>query len=252
MVCDFSLRHFEEILSLVGERYRALAICEWTEVGKGSPRVFIRHDVDHSLRLATQMARIEARRGVCATYFIQLHSDLYPAASPAGAAMVRELVDLGHEVGLHYDTGYYSSAERDLNAAFEADLALLSRLAGTPVVSAAKHNPIDTPASRDLAARVKFNPYSSAFRKGLKYISDSSMKWREGCACEHLARGTELQVLLHPLWWLVEGGTLEAKVRRAWEIEARAQAAIATECGEEWARCLVAREARDKCFREGE
>ena len=251
MGCDFSLDHFEEILTLVRERYEALTFREWTLGGARTPRVFIRHDVDHSLRLASQMARVEAKLGVRSTYFIQLHSDLYAAATPAGASMVRDLVALGHEIGLHYDTGYYLSAERDPSAAFEADLALLSRLAGTPVVSAAKHNPIDTPAARDLASRVKFDPYSEAFMRGLKYISDSSMKWREGCACEHLARGRELQVLLHPVWWLVEGPTLEAKVRQSWEIEATAQAAIATACGEEWVRCVVEREARDQRFEGG-
>lgn len=251
MDCGFSRHHFEEILALVGERYEALTFREWTPAGTGRPRVFIRHDVDHSLRLASQMARAEARRGVRSTYFIQLHSDLYSAATPAGAGIVRELVGLGHEVGLHYDTGYYLSAERDPGVAFDADLALLSRLAGTPVVSAAKHNPIDTPAVPELASRVKFDPYSEAFMKGLKYISDSSMKWREGCACEHLARGRELQVLLHPVWWLVEGPTIADKVRQSWETEASAQAAIVTACGEEWARCIVEREARDQRFEEG-
>ncbi|HQN10241.1 MAG TPA: hypothetical protein PK569_21980, partial [Thermoanaerobaculia bacterium] len=235
MTCGFSIGHFEEILALVQERYEALLFREWTPARAGRPRVFLRHDVDHSLRLACEMARVEARNGIRSTYFVQLHSDLYAAATSTGAAMLRELVALGHEVGLHYDTAYYLESERDATAGFDADIALLSRLAGVPVVSAAKHNPIDTPAARELAARAKFDPYSDAFTRGVKYISDSSMSWREGCACGHLAGDKELQVLIHPLWWLVEGATLEARVRRSCEKETAAQAAIAAACAREWA-----------------
>jgi hypothetical protein len=61
----------------------------------------LRHDIDDRLESALVFARLEAERGVRSTYFAlhtapyYAHDDLIPA--------LRELQDLGHEVGFHND-----------------------------------------------------------------------------------------------------------------------------------------------------
>jgi hypothetical protein len=49
------------------------------------------------------MAQVEADLGVRATYYVALRSPFYNPLSHAGAALVRELADLGHALGVHVD-----------------------------------------------------------------------------------------------------------------------------------------------------
>lgn len=70
--------------------------------GERTPNVIgLRHDCDDRLSLATavRMAHWEHERGYRSTYFL-LHSSPY-WRSPRFEAMVAEIADLGHEIGLH-------------------------------------------------------------------------------------------------------------------------------------------------------
>ena len=62
--------------------------------------VFVRHDIDYRMDHALEFARYEASLGCFATYFL-LHNALYFDYSKEFGKQVEELVDLGHEVGLH-------------------------------------------------------------------------------------------------------------------------------------------------------
>ncbi len=77
---------------------------------------FVRHDVDHDLKTAIKMAHIEHDLGIRSTYFLLHPGDFGQTRNYYGAivrgrivpsagmqAAARELVALGHEVGLHND-----------------------------------------------------------------------------------------------------------------------------------------------------
>jgi hypothetical protein len=220
MSCEFSLVHYREILAFVAEHYESLPFSHRERSRGARPRIFMRHDLDHSLALAVQMARIEADAGVRATYFVQLHADSYCATSLGQVARVRELMDLGHEVGLHYDTGYYARYAKDVRRAFQRDLEMLSDVAGAPIVSVSRHNPLDSASLGEISDLARFDAYSSAFTKDLKYISDSVMSWREGCVCGFLPKKIDLQVLVHPLWWCSDGTTMRDRIASCARAEA--------------------------------
>jgi len=61
--------------------------------------IILRHDVDHDLDIALEMARVEHDAGFRATYFL-LHTAGY-WTDPALVAKCLQLQDYGHEVGLH-------------------------------------------------------------------------------------------------------------------------------------------------------
>ena len=76
----------------------------------------MRHDVDHSLVYARVMAEIEARHGVRSTYYLLPPGDYDKADNYYGvvlgdrvehsaelARIAREIVELGHEIGIHHD-----------------------------------------------------------------------------------------------------------------------------------------------------
>lgn len=64
------------------------------------PALYIRHDVDHDLEHALAFARAEASYGIKSTYFL-LHTAGYFDYSQQFLDRCKELIDLGHRVGLH-------------------------------------------------------------------------------------------------------------------------------------------------------
>jgi len=62
--------------------------------------LLIRHDVDHDMDHALGFAKKEAQSGIKATYFL-LHTAPYFNYSEQFASQCKELVGLGHDIGLH-------------------------------------------------------------------------------------------------------------------------------------------------------
>jgi hypothetical protein len=95
----FQREDLEELDSLFA-RAQAVVAMEDIDTGEDSERVIgLRHDVDNSLEPALNFARWEADRGYRSTYFL-LHSAAYWTSGRLEEA-VREMSELGHEVGIH-------------------------------------------------------------------------------------------------------------------------------------------------------
>ena len=66
---------------------------EWADV------IALRHDIDHDLDLALEMAHHEHERGIRATYFLLHTCDYWN--DPRFTQKCAQLQDYGHEIGLH-------------------------------------------------------------------------------------------------------------------------------------------------------
>ena len=84
--------------------------------------VFLRHDIDFSLEMCLPMAEVEASRGIQATYYVLLNGP-YNVDDENGRRHLLRLVELGHEIGLHYDLKSYpdQSNEQKLKLASEIE-----------------------------------------------------------------------------------------------------------------------------------
>lgn len=242
--CSFAIAHYEEVVARARTTHDIVLFREWRPAA-GRPRLFLRHDIDHSLRLAFDLAQREQALGVRATYFVQLHSALYTASTAAAAEVLRQIVALGHEVGLHYDTGYYAKLGLDGPTALRADLDQLGVLTGVDVQSISRHSPVDSPTMRRGESPVRWDAYSDPFIRDVKYLSDSNRAWREGCFCEHLAHGEELHVLTHPVWWLAEGDTMRDQVIGTAALEAGMLTTAAEHSVAFYEDCLMRRQELD-------
>lgn len=165
----------------------------------------LRHDVDVSMDYALDMARAEREHGVRSTYFLMLRSPMYNLFSRHAAAAMEQLLDLGHEIGLHFDAGCPRRRGMALEEDIRFELDTLSRLVGQPVRAFSFHQPSEEAIRLRIAIPEIINTYHPEQLDGYKYISDSNRVWREMDPFELSARGFDrAHVLIHPIWWMCE------------------------------------------------
>ena len=104
LTAPFTRAGFEALLE--GALEAGYTFAPFDQVPDVAQVCLLRHDVDADLGAAVELARIEQRVGVQATYFCMLRSPLYNVFGRRNVELVHELVSLGHEIGLHYDVGF--------------------------------------------------------------------------------------------------------------------------------------------------
>jgi hypothetical protein len=207
--------------------------------------VGLRHDVDARLDSARAIARLEAERGLAATYFV-LHTASYYRRDEELAGVLRGLQSLGHEIGLHNDSLSLAVEGEDPVAVLERELDWL-RGEGIDVVGVAGHGsraahrdrflnhqvfsdlpvrprfpnsavePIDAARFRRTTLRSLGLEYDADFLGNERYYADSyferGARWHPGrLRASDLEAGTKTVVLVHPCHW---DASVSAKLRRA-------------------------------------
>lgn len=170
----------------------------------GGPFFILRHDVDYSPAAALRLAALESARGVRATYFLLLNTFYYNLLSPEHAEVARRLVELGHEVGLHYDLRFFRSFPRERwEELLDEQARLLGTLSGVPVESVALHQPALV-GEDPLRGRTRFlDAYEDRFFRDMAYVSESCRAWRDA-SWAMLTTGPlpeRFQLVLHPINW---------------------------------------------------
>jgi hypothetical protein len=253
MNCRFDLAHYREILALAAPVFDARTFQGSRRQGRGSrPLLLLRHDVDHSLEDALVLARIENEIGIPATYFVQIHCPFYSVMDARGRSCLRELQQLGHEIGFHYDVSYYRAANEAIPQAFRRDLHVLEQLTGSPIRSIARHDPasgaIDEETLCAIRATVECDAYADDFFRRIRYVSDSTCSWRTGCCCSHLVEPADIQVLVHPVWWVNDGRDWKEKLRQSNRRSSERLAALTEDVIGYYQQILDDRATRDTLF----
>lgn len=213
--CAYSLPHYRHLLRLAQERYWLPLV---REVARGVPDrsfLLIRHDVDITPWSALRMAELEHGMGVHTTWYWRLHAPFYNLMDGAVVDAVRAVAAMGHEVGLHYEPGFFLERGMDPVAGTRADIRTFEELVGFRTSTIAQHQPAEGPVLGEISAG---HPcaYQPALVRGIPYFGDSGFHWREGCLCGkfHLR---QLHALIHPHSWVRDG--------RPWQDVLRAHAA---------------------------
>lgn len=166
-----------------------------------------RHDCDMSLNRALRFARLDAEHGVYSTFFVGVHSDFYNIFERSQTQIVREIRELGHGIGLHFDSSYHSTFvdKYDIEASLENDTRYLQDVAECEIKAFSFHNP----SSEDLGYEESIyagliNCYSRDIQCSVEYASDSNGYWRYQPIPDVIQDQSKkkLQILTHPEWWL--------------------------------------------------
>ncbi len=183
--------------------YRFLSFDDPTRDTEG--RVcLLRHDVDADLGAAARMARLEAEAGVKSTYFVMLRSPLYNLLGRANLACAREIVALGHYIGLHYDHGFRPGEHMNVAQWIDFEAGVLSRSLDAAVTAVSFHQPGPEVLEGHVDTGRLVNAYSRSDMKGFHYVSDSNRQWRDRNPLTIFESGsvTKLHLLIHPMWWI--------------------------------------------------
>jgi len=196
--CGFTLNHYKEIIELAkDEGYTITSTVQYLD-GLKKPLV-LRHDIDFSIEMAYELANIEYDLGIQTSYYVYLHAPTYNALAPDSMKMIQAMHDMGHEIGLHYDSRYSMSHESDI----------ISGIIRKGIYSYTQHAP-------GLTKKESYQALIDPFDLDLKYISDSGRNWREGCVCQHIGKDKRLHVLIHPVWWMTESKDREDALHKLW------------------------------------
>jgi hypothetical protein len=207
---DFTEAAYRELVRQARARYRCLSFRDAFTAPGG---VLWRHDIDMSVHRALALARIEREEGVLATYFVHMHSRFYNALEDAIVDRLREIVSLGHEIGVHFDLRSWSG--RPLADAVAAERAMIESTTGATATAVSFHDPDVTTLPDDDGIAGLVNAYGRTIRERFEYGSDSNGYWRFKPLRDVIAgAGPRLQVLTHPEWWVPEPMPPRARVAR--------------------------------------
>jgi hypothetical protein len=227
MPCPLSHQHFAEILDLATSAgYRFATCVQVAAAGSGSaaPLLVLRHDVDLLPERAVPVGVAEHERGIPASYFFRVHANEYNALSHQTLAIMRELLAMGHEIGLHAEPlDLAASCGVDPTTGVRAAARVLGDLLGVPIQGVASHNDV-TPDNNldffraipatDLGLRYEAYDDRALGLFGRSWYVTDGYYWhwrtfRDGaltddrsCLCKHVAAGrAPLYTLIHPHVW---------------------------------------------------
>ena len=213
---DFTEAGYARALKLAQQSYQFASFASRPE----GRHVLWRHDVDFSVHRALRLAEMEAEAGVRATYFFYPHSQFYNLLSVLVLPKAKRVLELGHELGLHFDPTFYGAAitPGDLIAHADAERRLLAELFGVAPLAISFHlfGVLEGIRMDDDVVAGMVNAYGRTIQSSYGYCSDSNGVWRHRRLFDVLERAEEdrLHVLTHPEWWTPEPMAPRSRIQR--------------------------------------
>jgi hypothetical protein len=171
--------------------------------------LIIRHDVDMCLDRALAMATLEAEIGVHASYFVLLNTEMYNINSHSGQHALREILRLGHGIGLHFDPSAVAPGDvAKMQSAVALECDLLEHRLDRKVSVITFHRPANWLLGYPDLLAGRLHGYLPRFFTDMGYCSDSQGRFRFHHPRTHPAvvEGRGLQLVIHPIWWHSNGG----------------------------------------------
>jgi len=222
---DFTEQHYRRLMKRATDQYRLVPFTGFREDGR---TCLWRHDIDYSPHRARRLAAIEAELGASATYFLDIHSEFCSVIGEVSSGIVREIIGMGHHVGLHFNAGFYdyrSWSPSDRLDILRREKAVLEAMFGVEVGCYSIHNPttIEDWNSDDTVVAGMVNVYCREIREQYSYISDSNGLWSRGRLADVLEEPPpKLHVLTHAEWWTPDAMSPRERISRC--IDGRAKA----------------------------
>ena len=148
---NFTYTSYESLITKIKEKnYKIVSYHEW----EGDDRcVILRHDVDYDLGKAVEFAHFEYTCRVKSTYYVLVSSDFYNVFSKENVVKLKEILNYGHEIGLHFDEVCYPNIlgkPQEICKKIIQEAELLSAAIGQSVATVSMHRPSKAILEADL------------------------------------------------------------------------------------------------------
>lgn len=176
--------------------------------------VIMRHDIDNSIEKAVKLAELEESLGVKSTYYTLVTSDFYNPLSKNNQDGLRRILELGHEIGLHFDEMAYDRLD-DVVGAITKEARFLSDILNIPITTVSMHRPSQKTLEANYEIPGMTNSYGKTFFNDFKYLSDSRRRWREPVL--NIIKSGEygrLHILTHPIWYQEKEESIHDTIKR--------------------------------------
>jgi hypothetical protein len=206
---NFSYGFYKEILEIINEKYEQHLfrdIPNFISKDWGTYKIVLRHDIDLDLEKALEMAKMEFKHGIKATYMVMVNCPFYSLEDTQSKKILDNITEMGHEIALHFDSKrdinlYESTKENDLMTNLEFAISKLEQAISSKVFSISFHRPAPEIINGPLLVNKRINAYAKELMGW--YLSDSKGSWREGNPVPKIKKPKKklLQLLVHPFWW---------------------------------------------------
>lgn len=204
-------KYINFIEEAIDKKFKFHRVKESHQIKRVKKNIILRHDIDFSLKYAFDMAKIESALNVYATYYIMVDGQFYNILNPENIEYLRLIKNMGHEIGLHFDTSQYEDILHQVK--------ILEAIIEDKIYSIAQHNPLNVGFSKNI-----FLQYINAYDipnnvLNIEYISDSGMMWRKHTFQEALLLDKNLYILAHPISWIDNKNDLISIMREVENVE---------------------------------
>lgn len=197
----FSINSYYYLLEVILKSKRK--IISFNDFFMGELGIIMRHDIDFCLEKALEIAQIENSKNIVSTYFVLLNSRLYNINDKNSIRLIKEIRNLGHSIGLHFDASKYENNFSFLNKACENECGILEKIICTEISIVSFHRPQKKLIGNNSKIANRYHTYMPDLIKDTKYCSDSGGSWYYDDPEEIILNKSisNIQLLTHPIWW---------------------------------------------------
>lgn len=210
----FSYDEYKEIIKYLSTY---LNIIDFKKITKTSSNfLLLRHDIEFSVMRALGMGELENDLSVKSSYFFQIRNSAYNIASRENIKIIKELVKMGHKIGLHvHKNGKIFKNKKQLEKFILNEKYLFEKIVGLKIDRYSFHRPNYFDLESNLEINNLVNTYHSKYftffknkkikNPHVKYYSDSLHKWEHGHPLKSNNKYKKIQLLTHPYSWSKNG-----------------------------------------------
>ena len=177
---DFTIDIYNKLLDVICENdYKFMTYNDFSENSDFDSKIItLRHDVDLKKENSLEFAKIQAKRKIQGTYYFRVIPQSYDEN------VIKEMADLGHEIGYHYET--MDTSKGDVDKAYDEFCYNLDKFRKFVKVSTVcmHGSPMSKFDNRDIWKKYNYTdlgiiaePYFDVDFNKTFYLTDTGRRW---------------------------------------------------------------------------
>ena len=210
----FNKKNYIKILKyLKKNKYKFIPAYKWEKFKNKKKIIILRHDIDFETYYALEIAKIEKKEKIISNYFFLLRDVFYDLFSDETKKNIIQIKKLNHKIGAHINPETYKR-KKQLNK----EIKYFFDFYNLNYFIISYHQPRIYRISH-LKLDYDFDSYNKKIMSHYRYFSDSSMNFDYKSLKIAIKNNENIQLLIHPIWWITKSSLLEDKVRSSMNIK---------------------------------